>query len=68
MVVSGKKRNEISLRYAQGEVFNSDKQIYFGTGEYQNTSLTAQNEPLHFRDQSVEVAIPPLGAIVLKFF
>ena len=27
MVVSGEKRNEISLRYAQGEVFNSNKRF-----------------------------------------
>ena len=49
------------------EIFNSDKPVYFGTGEYENNIQSTQNEPWQFRDQSVEVTIPPLGAVVFKY-
>ncbi|WP_115462995.1 1,4-alpha-glucan branching protein GlgB [Winogradskyella aurantiaca] len=49
------------------EVFNSDKKKYFGSGSYKNKMRTTTNEAWQFRDQSISVHIPPLGAIVLKY-
>ena len=49
------------------EVFNSDKKKYFGSGSYKNKVQTTTNEAWQFRDQSVSIHIPPLGAIVLKY-
>ena len=49
------------------EVFNSDKKKYFGSGAYKNKVQSTTDEPWQFRDQSVSINIPPLGAIVLKY-
>jgi 1,4-alpha-glucan branching enzyme len=49
------------------EVFNSDLKKYFGSGEYKNKIKTTKAEAWHSRDDSVEIAIPPLGMVVFKY-
>ena len=49
------------------EVFNSDATAYFGSGNYKNRVKSAKPNPWHFRDYSVEIKLPPLGMIVLKY-
>jgi 1,4-alpha-glucan branching enzyme len=49
------------------EVFNSDLKKYFGSGQYRNKMQATKNEAWQFRDQSVAVDIPPLGAVVFKY-
>ena len=49
------------------EIFNSDLKKYFGTGKYKNTIQTVKAEPWQYRDYSVEVNIPPLGMVALKY-
>jgi len=48
------------------EIFNSDKTEYFGTGQL-NLELT-KSEPIHyhFRENSINVILPPLGLVVFK--
>ncbi|WMI67166.1 1,4-alpha-glucan branching protein GlgB [Mangrovimonas sp. YM274] len=49
------------------EVFNSDLKKYEGTGAYKNNTKTSQEVPWHFRDDSVEITIPPLGMVAFKY-
>ncbi|WP_430468346.1 1,4-alpha-glucan branching protein GlgB [Winogradskyella ouciana] len=49
------------------EIFNSDLKKYFGSGEYKNKIQSTKANPWQFRDNSVEIDIPPLGAVVLKY-
>ncbi|MGS2726377.1 1,4-alpha-glucan branching protein GlgB [Psychroserpens sp. BH13MA-6] len=49
------------------EVFNSDLKTFFGSGEFKNTSLTSEKKPWQFRDDSVEIVIPPLGMVAFKY-
>ena len=49
------------------EVFNSDKKQYFGTGDFQNNPIVSQLKLWHSRKNSVEITIPPLGMIALKY-
>ncbi|MTE25887.1 1,4-alpha-glucan branching protein GlgB [Winogradskyella ouciana] len=49
------------------EIFNSDLKKYFGSGEYKNKIQSTNANPWQFRDNSVEIDIPPLGAVVLKY-
>lgn len=49
------------------EVFNTDLKKYFGSGEYKNGSISSENKPHQFRNLSVEINIPPLGAVVFKY-
>jgi 1,4-alpha-glucan branching enzyme len=49
------------------EVFNSDLKKYFGSGNYKNKMKTSEAEPWQFRDNSVEINIPPLGMLVFKY-
>ncbi|WP_299526692.1 1,4-alpha-glucan branching protein GlgB [Winogradskyella sp.] len=49
------------------EVFNSDLKKYFGSGQYKNKMQTSKAEPWQFRDNSVEINIPPLGMVVFKY-
>ncbi len=49
------------------EVFNSDAVSYFGSGEFKNKQRTSEKQPWQFRDDSVEITIPPLGMVVLKY-
>ncbi|WP_417861263.1 1,4-alpha-glucan branching protein GlgB [Winogradskyella sediminis] len=49
------------------EVFNSDLKKYFGTGSYKNKLKTTKAVPWHYRDQSIDISIPPLGMVVFKY-
>ncbi|MCA0131643.1 1,4-alpha-glucan branching protein GlgB [Winogradskyella alexanderae] len=49
------------------EVFNSDLKKYFGSGEYKNKMQSTKAEPWQFRDDSVEINIPPLGMVAFKY-
>ena len=49
------------------EVFNSDNKQYFGTGDFQNKPIVSQLKLWHSRKNSVEITIPPLGMIALKY-
>jgi len=48
------------------EVFNSDSKKYGGSGFGNSGVLKGEIEPLHGRDFSLELRIPPLGFVVLK--
>ena len=49
------------------EIFNSDLKKYFGSGTYKNKMQSTKANPWQFRDNSVEIDIPPLGAVALKY-
>jgi 1,4-alpha-glucan branching enzyme len=49
------------------EIFNSDLLKYYGSNQYQNKVKSTNAEPWHFRDHSIDVHIPPLGMVVLKY-
>ncbi len=49
------------------EIFNSDLKKYFGSGEYKNNFKTSKAIPWQFRDDSIEVNVPPLGLVVFKY-
>ena len=49
------------------EIFNSDLKKYFGSGTFKNKVLTSEKIDSHFRKDSVEITIPPLGMIVFKY-
>ena len=49
------------------ELFNSDLKKYYGSGVYQNKQKMSENKPWNFRDQSIEINIPPLGMVALKY-
>ena len=48
------------------EIFNSDEKYFGGAGEVMRELLFATNIPYHGMEQSIEVKIPPLGAVILK--
>lgn len=47
------------------EVFNSDQEIFGGSGQINNT-LQAENVPWHNQTYSLQLKIPPLATIYLK--
>ncbi len=47
------------------EVFNSDNQKYWGTGVL-NGSVNTDKIPLHGKDNSIEISLPPLGGLVFR--
>ena len=49
------------------EVFNSDLKKYFGSGQYKNKIQSTKAEPWQFRDDSIELNIPPLGMVAFKY-
>lgn len=49
------------------EVFNSDLKKYFGSGQYKNNIKSTSAIPWQFRDDSIDVDIPPLGMVVFKY-
>ena len=49
------------------EIFNSDLKKYFGSGGYKNKMKTTKADAWHFRDHSIDITIPPLGMVVLKY-
>jgi len=48
------------------EIFNSDAARYGGSGVSNKGKLKSKPKPWHFRDHSISVNVPPLGAIILK--
>jgi 1,4-alpha-glucan branching enzyme len=48
------------------EVLNSDAIIYGGTGVGNYGGVRSQSIPFHGREQSLELTLPPLGALFLK--
>ena len=49
------------------EVFNSDSKKFNGTGEFKNTKITSEEIAWNFREKSVELNLPPLSMIALKY-
>ena len=49
------------------EIFNSDAKIYGGTGRGNFGGVNAIPIPLHGRDYSITVNIPPLGAVFFRW-
>ena len=49
------------------QVFNSDDKKYYGTGEYKNTKLTAEEKEWNNRQHSLELTLPPLSMIAFKY-
>ena len=49
------------------EVFNSDLKKYFGSGTFKNKKTASTKKPWHFRDHSIELNVPPLGMVVMKY-
>jgi 1,4-alpha-glucan branching enzyme len=49
------------------EIFNSDARIYGGTGRGNFGGVETVPFPLHGRDYSITVNIPPLGAVYLRW-
>ncbi|AKD56785.1 1,4-alpha-glucan branching protein GlgB [Spirosoma radiotolerans] len=48
------------------EIFNSDAIEFYGSGVSNPTPISSEAELWHGRPQSINVNIPPLGAVVLK--
>ncbi len=48
------------------EIFNSDEVRFYGSGMVNANPVTAEREQWHGRAYSVQVALPPMGAVVLK--
>ncbi|MFC5270206.1 1,4-alpha-glucan branching protein GlgB [Adhaeribacter terreus] len=49
------------------EIFNSDATEYGGSGVINGIDLKAENFPMHGRDFSLSLTLPPLGVIYLKY-
>jgi len=49
------------------EIFNSDLKKYFGSGVYKNKQKISEKEPWNFRDDSIEIDIPPVGMVAFKY-
>ncbi|MFC3810079.1 1,4-alpha-glucan branching protein GlgB [Lacihabitans lacunae] len=47
------------------EIFNSDKSEFWGSG-ISNTKIKTEKITSHGQAQSIEISLPPLGAIILK--
>lgn len=50
-----------------GEIFNSDDQAYYGSGLLNAAPIQTEATPLHGKEQSISLTLPPLGATVLKW-
>lgn len=49
------------------EIFNSDNKKYSGTGNFNNLNLNSENKEWNNRDNSLEINLPPLSMIALKY-
>ncbi len=49
------------------EVVNSDAATYGGTNVGNAGGVTSIAEPMHGREQSIEVVLPPLGMLILRY-
>ena len=48
------------------EIFNSDAKELWGTGDFLNKKVKSTPKDSHGRKQSIELRLPPLGAVVMK--
>jgi len=48
------------------EIFNSDDKKFWGSGMLNGKAVKSEKEHWHGKDHSVQVDLPPLGAMVLK--
>lgn len=48
------------------EIFNSDATEFHGSGVLNATPIATEQEAWHGRPQSIQLNVPPLGAVVLK--
>ncbi|QDK82224.1 1,4-alpha-glucan branching protein GlgB [Spirosoma sp. KCTC 42546] len=48
------------------EVFNSDATEFYGSGVANTSPIASEEATWHGRSQSIQVNVPPLGAVVLK--
>ena len=48
------------------EVFNSDATEFYGSGVSNTSPIASEAEMWHGRPQSIQLNVPPLGAVVLK--
>jgi 1,4-alpha-glucan branching enzyme len=48
------------------EIFNSDAKAYWGSGVENSGPLVAEAVSWHGRDNSISIAVPPLGAVIFK--
>jgi len=65
-VVRAGYRVGVPARAGYREVFNSDWEMYGGSGQCNSGIIQCQPVPWHTRQQSIVVKIPPLAAIVLE--
>ena len=49
------------------EIFNSDAEIYGGSGVSNPTKLNIEASPYDGREYSIELVLPPLSVMVFKF-
>ena len=47
------------------EILNSDNTKYWGSG-ITNPSISTEDIPSHGFNQSIQISLPPLGAVILK--
>ncbi|MGV3559091.1 1,4-alpha-glucan branching protein GlgB [Larkinella arboricola] len=57
----------VPLEGSWAEVFNSDDKAFYGSGLLNEKPLESEPKTWHGRAASVQVTIPPLGAVVLKY-
>lgn len=48
------------------EIFSSNAKIYYGSGDFQNRSITIENIEQHSRAHSAEIQLPPLGMSIFE--
>ena len=48
------------------EIFNSDSEFFGGSNVGNAGGVSTVPEPWHYRDNSIAVMLPPLGAVYLK--
>lgn len=57
----------VPYRGTYQEVLNSDAEIYGGTNVGNQGGTKTTIEPMHGHEQSLELTLPPLGAVVMRF-
>ena len=50
-----------------GEIFNSDKADFYGSGSLNAAPIQTEDVPTHGQAQSMPVTLPPLAGVVLKW-
>lgn len=48
------------------EIFNTDATLFFGSGKVKDQAYVTEQVACHYREYSISMDIPPLGAVVLK--